>query len=236
MASELTVVISALNEEKHVEKVLRGVLDFFNKYKIKGDIVFMNNHSKDNTGKLADEIARRDKRVRVIHRIDRPNKDLGSSLKEGISSASGDYILIMDCDLSHDPSEINHLFSKRKEADIIVGSRYAGGSAEMPLSRTIISRVSNLVIDNLLRIKVKDISTGFKLYRRDVLQSLHLENDGFGLHVEILIKAANKGYRVKEIPIHYKRSVKKSTLNYRKQIPSYAKAVLSGIKERIKNN
>lgn len=233
MNPELTVVISALNEEAHVEKVLRGVLKFFDKYKIRGNIVFMNNHSTDNTGKLADKVAKKEKRIRVIHRINRPSKDLGSSLREGIANATGDYILIMDCDLSHDPAEVKNLFDKRKEADIIVGSRYAGGSADMPLSRQIISRTSNFLVNLLLGVKVKDISTGFKLYKREVLQSLELTNDGFGLHVEILLKAANKSCKIKEIPIHYKRSMKKSTLNYKKQFPSYGRAVLAGLKERF---
>ncbi len=234
MASELTVIISALNEEKTVKKVLEGVLKILDSLKIKGDIIFLNNHSTDNTGKIADSIAKKDKRLKVIHRTDRPSKDLGSSLREGISYARGDYVLIMDCDLSHDPAMIKELFDKRKEADIIVGSRYAGGSAEMPITRTIISGTSNFLVNNLLGVKVKDISTGFKLYKKEVLKSLNLTNDGFGLHVEILLKAANKGCKIKELPIHYRKSLKKSTLNYRKQIPSYASAVLAGIKDRFK--
>lgn len=234
MNPELSVVISALNEEKHVERVLEGVLDFFDDYKINGDINFMNNHSTDNTGKLADSIAKKDKRIKVTHRINRPSRDLGSSLKEGISKAIGNYILIMDCDLSHDPEEIKELFDRRKEADIIVGSRFAGGSADMPLSRQIISRSSNFLVNVLLGVKVKDISTGFKMYKKEVLQGLDLTNDGFGLHVEILLKAANKKYKIKEVPVHYKRSLKKSTLNYKKQVPSYARAVLAGIKDKFK--
>ena len=233
MKSDLTVIISALNEEKSVKRVLSGVLDIFDKYKIRGDIIFLNNHSTDNTGKIADSVAKKDKRVKVIHRINRPNKDLGSSLKEGISNAKGDYVLIMDCDLSHDPAVVKDLFNERKEADVIVGSRYAGGSAEMPFSWIIISGVSNFVVNLLLGVGVKDISTGFNLYRREVLQDLKLKNDGFGLHVEILLKAANRGYKIKEIPIHYKKSLSESTLNYRKQIPSYTKAVLEGLKEKF---
>ena len=202
-------------------------------YKIEGEIVFMNNHSTDNTGKLADLAAKKDKanRIRVIHRVNRPSKDLGSSLREGISNARGNFILIMDCDLSHDPAEIKELFDKRNEADVIVGSRFAGGSADMNLKRTILTRTYNMMISTLLNMHVKDITTGFKLYKRGVLQSLNLTNDGFGLHVEILIKAALKGYKIKEVPIHYKKSLK-STLNYRKQFKSYMKPFVLGLKEK----
>jgi glycosyltransferase involved in cell wall biosynthesis len=233
MKSELTIVISGLNEEGSVKEVLTGVLKMFDKDKINGDVIFLNNHSTDNTGALADSVAKNDPRLRVIHRLNRPNTDLGSSLKEGISEAAGDHILIMDCDSSHDPEEVKNLFSRRNDADIIVGSRYAGGSAEMPFSRVIISGISNFVVNHLLGVKVKDISTGFKLYKRETLQNLNLKNDGFGLHVEILLKASNRGSSMIEVPIHYKRSLTDSTLNYRKQLPSYGRAVLSGIKDKF---
>jgi len=72
------------------------------------------------------------------------------------------------------------------------------------------------------------------LYKKKVLKDLPLTNDGFGLHVEILLKAINRGYSVKEIPIHYKRSLTESTLNYKKQIPSYALAVISGFMDKFK--
>ena len=233
MVSELSVIISALNEEKAVRQVLIGVLEIFDRLKIKGDIIFLNNHSTDNTGKIADTVAKRDKRVKVIHRINRKNKDLGSSLKEGILHATGNYILIMDCDMSHNPAEIKNLFDKRKEADIIVGSRYSGGSADIALSRNILSKTCNYLINYLFGLEVKDISNSFKLYKKEVLKSLKLTNDGFGLHVEIILKAANRGYVMKETPIHLRRSLTDSKMVYRKQIPLYAKAVFAGIKDKF---
>jgi dolichol-phosphate mannosyltransferase len=235
MKPELSVIISALNEEKSVKEVLEGVLNFFKLMKINGEIIFLNNHSTDNTGEIADFISEKNSELKVIHRFNRHSKDLGSSLQEGLENVNGDYILIMDCDMSHDPKEIKLLFDKRKEADIIIGSRYFGGSAKMPLSRTLISKSSNFIVNNLLGVKVKDISTGFKLYKKEVFDNVNLENEGFGLHVEILLKAANKNKSMKEIPIHYERSLTDSKLNYKKQIPSYAKAVFSGMRDKFTN-
>jgi len=230
---ELSVVISALNEEKTVENVLKMILSIFDKNKIKGEIVFMDNHCTDKTGELADKIAKKDKRVRVIHRRDRPNRDLGSSLKEGFANTKGDYITIMDCDLSHNPEDIPNLFKHRKEADIIIGSRFIkGGGADFPLSRRIIGGSYNLIARTLLGINIKDITTGFKLYNSKVIKNVDFENNGFGLHVEILIKSLLSGYTIKEIPIYYKRSDKKSTLNYKKQFWSYTKPLLLGLKEK----
>ena len=230
---ELSVVISALNEQKTVKNVLRKILQVFDNHKIDGEIVFLDNYSTDKTGKLADEVARRDRRVRVIHRINGPNKDLGSSLKEGLKKAKGKYMLIMDCDMSHSPEEIPNLLKHKNEADIIVGSRFIkGGRADMSMKRAMISRSYNLLANLLLGINVKDITTGFKLYDRKVIRSLKLESTGFGLHPEIMIKALNKKFTAKEIPIYYRRSNKKSTLNYKKQFKSYVIPLLKGAKEK----
>ena len=230
---DLSVVISALNEQKTVQSVLRKVLGIFGNHKINGEIVFMDNYSTDKTGRLADEVAKKDNRIKVIHRINRPNTDLGSSLREGFANASGKYILIMDCDLSHSPEEIPNLLKHKSEADIIVGSRYMkGGTAEMNLKRTIISKAFNNITKTLLGTNIKDITTGFKLYNKKVLDNLKLESTGFGLHVEIFLKALNKGYTAKEIPISYLRSEKKSTLNYRKQFLSYTKPVILALKDK----
>ncbi len=230
---ELSVLISALNEQKTVKNVLRKILQVFDNHKIDGEIVFLDNYSTDKTGKLADEVARRDRRVRVIHRIFGPNKDLGSSLKEGLKKAKGKYMLIMDCDMSHSPEEIPNLLKHKNEADIIVGSRFIkGGRADMSMKRAMISRSYNLLANLLLGINVKDITTGFKLYDRKVIRSLKLESTGFGLHPEIMIKALNKKFTAKEIPIYYRRSNKKSTLNYKKQFKSYVIPLLKGAKEK----
>ena len=230
---ELSVVISALNEQKTVENVLKKILQVFDKHTIDGEVVFLDNHSADKTGKLADEVARKDRRVRVIHRIDLSNKDLGSSLREGLEKARGNYMLIMDCDLSHSPEEIPNLLKHKNEADIIVGSRFIkGGKADMSMKRAMISRSYNLLAKLLLGINVKDITTGFKLYNRKVIRNLKLESTGFGLHPEIIIKALNKKFTAKEIPIYYRRSGKKSTLNYRRQFKSYVIPLLKGAKEK----
>lgn len=230
---ELSVVVSALNEEKTVRSVLEQILRVFDRCKIRGEIVFMDNHSTDKTGILADQVAKKDRRVKVIHRRNRPDTDLGSSLREGFANAIGTYVIIMDCDLSHSPNEIPNLLKHKDEADIIIGSRYTkGGRADMSLKRSIISRSFNLMAKIIAGTNVNDLTTGFKLYKKEALDKLNLESTGFGLHVEIFLKAINKGCKAIEVPIHYQRANRKSTLNYRKQFFSYAKPVLSALKEK----
>lgn len=230
---ELSIVISGYNEEKFVAQVLTGVLNFLDKYGIDGELIFLNNHSADKTGEIAAEIAKNNPRLRVIQRYNRPNKDLGSSLREGLQNVTGEYVLIMDCDASHDYNEINNLYSKRAEADVIIGSRYvSGGRAELNPKRWLFSIGYNLFARLLTGINVKDMTTGFKLYNRKVFDGMNLTNNGFGLHVEILLKAAAKGATFKEVPITYKKSGK-SHLNYRKQFWSYMKPVLEMAKARV---
>ena len=233
---ELSIVVSALNEEKNVTNLLQRLVAVLDNQKIKGEIIFLNNHSTDKTGEIADTFARKDKRVRVIHRHNRPSKDLGSSLREGFAAAKGCYLIIMDADLSHDPADLARLFSHRKDADIIIGSRFErGGSGDMQFSRVLISRFYNITARLVAGRSVKDFTTGFKLYRKEVLDSLKLTNDGFGLHMEILLKSIRKGFTTKEIPIHYhSREDGESKLSYRKQFKTYALPLLQILKQRIK--
>jgi len=230
----LSVVISALNEEKSVEKVLTSVLDILDK-NMDCELIFLDNHSTDKTGEIADKIAKKNKILKVIHRRNRKNKDLGSSLREGLSQVKKDYFLIMDCDSSHDPKEILNLLKHKDEAEIIIGSRYIkGGGASMNLKRTIISKSYNLFTRILTGVNVKDITTGFKLYNSKILNKVELTNNGFGLHVEISLKSAQKGFTFKEIPIYYSKSASESTLNYKRQFKSYVKPVFNMFFSRFK--
>ena len=235
-APELSVVISALNEERTVVAVLSRVLAVLDREKIEGEIVFVDDRGDDRTGALADEIAGKDARVRVIHRPAGAPGNLGSALREGFRHSKGEHVVVLDCDLSHDPNEIPRLLALRGAADIVVGSRFVpGGRAEMPWRRVILTRAYNRFAKMLLGLAISDITTGYKLYKKKMLDDLGLESTGFGLQVEIVVKAHLKGYTAREVPIHYHRSDKKSTLIYRKQFASYTLPLFLGLKERLFN-
>lgn len=233
MNPELSVAIPALNEEKTVVAVITGVLAVLDRERIDGEVLLLNANSADRTGPLAEEIARRDPRVRVLRRPDSRPGDLGASLRAGFLSARGAHVLVLDCDLSHDPAEIPKLFARRGDADIVVGSRFvAGGEAEMPWRRTVLTRTYNFFARALLGLPMRDLTTGYKLYRKSMLDDLELESAGFGIQVEIVVKAHLKGYSAVEVPIRYARSDKKSSLSYRRQFASYMLPVLAGFKSR----
>lgn len=232
---ELSVIISALNEEKHIKNTITRVLSVLREHHISSELIFLNNHSTDKTGEIADGLKKDNKNLIVIQRYNRPNTDLGSSLKEGIANAHGDFLLMMDADLSHNPNDIPRLLSKKQEADIIIGSRFVrGGTAELHWKRRFLSRLYNELTSLVTGIPVKDITTGFKIYRREKIKNITLVTNGFGLHVELPIKAYFQGATLLELPIHYERSDKKSTLNYSKQFSSYMKPVFWGLGQRIK--
>jgi dolichol-phosphate mannosyltransferase len=232
---EISILISGLNEEKLVKPLLSEVIHVVKKNKINGEILFMDDHSTDNTGKIADQIASKNRIVRVIHRkgVHGESKGgVGNSIRDGFRNSRGDYVLYMDCD-SHNPKHIPEFFKHRRDADIIIGSRFVkGGGAEMPLTRWLATAPFNFTAKILLNLKVRDLTSGYKLYSKKMLDNLKLDSEGFGIHVEIPLKAFSRGYSAIEIPIYYKKSHKKSTLNYRKQFFSYTIPLVNAIKKR----
>lgn len=232
----LSVVISALNEEKVVKPLLIRILGILKRSRINAEVVFMDDHSTDSTGKIVDKISGRDKRVRVIHRkgkIGSEKGGVGNSIRDGFRNARADYVLYMDCD-SHNPKYIPLFFKHRKDADVIIGSRFIrGGSAEMPFSRWIATGSFNLLLKFLFNWHLSDFTSGYKLYSKKMLDKIDIESKGFGIHAEVPLKALVLGYRIKEISIHYDKSYKKSTLNYKREFASYIQPVISALKMRF---
>src|SRR3989338_8521991 len=152
------------------------------------------------------------------------------------ADSAGNFFLIMDCDLSHNPEDIRQLFDYREKADIIIGSRFVkGGSATLSSQRRFLSRFYNVFARVLTGLPVNDLTTGFKLYRLKKVTDIKIENNGFWFHVELPIKAYFRGATFLEIPIHYEKSPKESTLRYHKQFFSYMNPVFWGFLQRIKH-
>jgi dolichol-phosphate mannosyltransferase len=128
----------------------------------------------------------------------------GGALWAGFDRASGDYVLTMDADLSHVPDFVPAMWSRRSDAEVVVASRYVeGGRAEMPLYRHVLSIILNTIYTKLLDLPVKDISSGFRLYRASALQGLDLQSTDFDALEEIVIKSYAQGYRIAEVPFRF---------------------------------
>jgi len=223
----VSIVIPMHNEEKNIDWLLKEIINVLKKMGLKFEIIPVNDVSIDDTGKIINNWSRKYSFIKPIHR--KGERGVGRALKSGFKKASGDVIVTMDGDFSHDPKEIPILLKKMENtnADLILGSRYIEqGEIHHKLSRKIISKGFNLFAKFLIGIDVNDLTTGFRAHKKKLLADLDLKSDGFDIHVEIPIKAFKKGYKIREVPIHYlRRKYGKSKLKYTKVWFSYIKHI-----------
>lgn len=171
------------------------------------DVLVVDDNSPDGTGRLADELAARDPRVKVLHR---PGKaGLGRAYLAGFAWAlerGYDLVLEMDADFSHDPRYLPVLLERAREADLVLGSRYVrgGGTVNWGVGRKIVSRGGSLYARAILGVGVRDLTGGFKCFRREVLEAIDLpsvECSGYAFQIELTFRALRRGFRVVEVPI-----------------------------------
>ena len=171
-------------------------------------VLVVDDNSPDGTGALADRIAERDSRVHVMHRAGKMG--LGSAYLEGFGWAlERDYDLVfeMDTDLSHDPRYLpDFLAAFEGGADLVIGSRNVrgGGVEGWGLGRHILSKGGSLYSRTILGLDVRDLTSGYKGFRREVLQGIDLqqvESEGYSFQVELTYRAIRRGFQVAEVPI-----------------------------------
>jgi dolichol-phosphate mannosyltransferase len=171
------------------------------------DVLVIDDNSPDGTGRLADEIAAREPRVKVLHRAGK--EGLGRAYLAGFAWAlARDYglVLEMDCDFSHDPSYLPAMLAAAEGADLVLGSRYVdgGGTVNWGLLRKLISRGGSFYARAILGLAVRDLTGGFKCFRREVLEAIDLatvECTGYAFQIELTYRAARRGFQVRELPI-----------------------------------
>lgn len=136
----------------------------------------------------------------------------GGAIQTGIEEARGDYLLTMDADLSHEPNFVYKLWENRRQADILIASRYCrGGVAYMPWTRKVLSRILNVFFARGLSLRARDLSSGFRLYRTSLLKEMELQGRNFEILEEILVKAHIAGWNIQEFPFTYFPRVKGSS-------------------------
>jgi dolichol-phosphate mannosyltransferase len=177
---------------------------------IPGDVLVIDDNSPDGTGAIADELARERPWLHVLHR---PAKEgLGRAYLAGFRWALARdyaYVLEMDCDFSHDPEAVPSLLvAAIGGADVVLGSRYVagGGVSDWGLSRRLISAGGCLYARSILGVRVRDLTGGFKCFRRAVLERIPLDDvdaQGYMFQIEMTYRALRDGFRVVEVPITF---------------------------------
>ncbi len=172
-------------------------------------VLVVDDASKDGTAELADRLAAADPRVRVRHRAG--PKGYGEALTEGFREAlaqGATAVATMDCDFSHDPEILPHLFARLEEADLVIGSRYVtgGGIRDWSAYRLVLSATANAFVRLLFHLPARDCTSGFRAYRRPVLERIpweRLHSAGYSFLVEVLFWACRAGFTPAEVPITY---------------------------------
>jgi len=201
------VVLPTYNEADNIEAFVAAVLD---KLPAAGRILIVDDNSPDGTGKIADRIAAAEEAVAVLHR---PRKEgLGPAYIAGFRQAlAGDagYVVEMDSDFSHDPAYLPRLLEAGRGADLAIGSRYVegGGVSDWSALRRAISRGGSTYARLMLGVGVRDLTGGFKCFRREVLEAIDLDtisSRGYAFQIEMTYRAISRGFEVAEVPIVFR--------------------------------
>ena len=201
-----TVCLPTYNEIENLEPMVRALGDVLPEG---GRVLVIDDGSPDGTGELADRLASTLPYVSVLHR--KRKEGLGRAYIAGFHRALGEgaeLVLEMDCDFSHDPKAVPRLIAAVEDgADIAIGSRYVpgGGTENWGLLRRMISRAGSLYTRTLL-MPVEDPTSGFKCFRREVLERIDLDaihSKGYAFQIENVYRALRAGFRVVEVPITF---------------------------------
>ena len=198
------VVVPTYNERENVSAIVEGIQQFAPE----AHVLIVDDNSPDGTGELADQLSTaQPERIFVIHR---PRKEgLGPAYVEAFRFAlARDYDLIMhmDADFSHDPKFLPEFFERIADSDLVVGSRYLNGISVVnwDLKRLILSKAATAYIRLVTSLPVTDATSGFKMWRREVLAAIDLDrlwSNGYVFLAEMSYQAFRKGFRISEVPI-----------------------------------
>jgi len=206
------VIVPTYNEKENIKRLLKEILKISHL-----DVLVVDDNSPDRTWEIVKGIAKKNKRVHLLLRT--KNKGRGLAGIAGFKYAlknNYDYILEMDADFSHNPRYIPDFLRKIKSCDVVLGSRAIKGGRNIgrPLLRRTITRLANLYIRLIFGLKVKDCNSGYRCFRREVLEKIELDkfiSDGPSIVQEVLYKVHLNGFKIKEIPIVFEERTEGSS-------------------------
>ena len=211
MNARLWLFLPTYNEAENLEGIVRAVgAELERIAPAEWRVLVVDDASPDGTGELADRLSEELERVEVLHR---PGKEgLGKAYLAGFARAlegGAELVVVMDADFSHDPAHLPALVGAAGDADLVLGSRYVHGGtiADWPPLRRTLSRFGSAYARTILGVKTRDLTSGFRCVRREVLEAVEpstLRAQGYVFNIELTYRALLAGFRVTEIPICFR--------------------------------
>jgi len=200
---KILVIIPTYNEKENISTILPQDL----KQDQGIEVLVVDDNSPDGTGRMVEELNASNPRIKLISRAKKSG--LGTAYIAGFDYAlrnGYDYIFEMDSDFSHDPNYIPDFLKAIKDSDLVLGSRYIKGVnvVNWPITRLLLSYFANVYARWVTGLPVKDSTSGFKCFKREVLEKIGLDNihsNGYAFQIEMSFRAWRKGFKIKEIPI-----------------------------------
>ncbi|HEY5892369.1 MAG TPA: glycosyltransferase family 2 protein [Chthoniobacterales bacterium] len=197
----VSVVMPVYNEARSVREAIQIVL----RQPVVTELVIVNDCSTDGSDEVLKVIGREDPRIKVFHH--EVNQGKGAALRTGFRNVTGDYVIIQDADFEYDPAEYPRLLAPILigNADVVFGSRFAGGEAHRVLYfwHSVGNRFLTLLSNMTTNLNLTDMETCYKVFRREVLQKITVEENRFGFEPEITAKVARLEVRIFEVAISY---------------------------------
>lgn len=222
------VIVPCFNEKGNIGPLADSILRIFDEFNLPGRILIVNDGSTDGSGELAEELALKHGRIRVLHQP--VNRGLAQALSLAFSEVEEEVLITTDADQSMDPAYIPILLKNLDDSDLVIASRHVkGGRIEgFPAHRVAVSRVANALASRILKLGVRDVTCGYRAYKKKFLKDALFTDVAMGsFQVEILCKALKNGARVSEVPIIEKpRAYGKSKLKLGVEIISFVRLIL----------
>ena len=204
------LILPTYNESENIAAIVGAALEHLRVVAGEHRILIVDDGSPDGTGEIADRLAAEHPEVEVLHR---PGKGgLGPAYLAGFARAlagGADLVLEMDSDFSHDPADLPRLIAAAENADLVLGSRYVagGGVTDWGLLRRFVSRAGSAYAQVVLGVPVRDLTGGFKCFRRSVLEAIDLDRvhaNGYAFQIELTYRASRAGFTITEVPIVFR--------------------------------
>ncbi len=205
---QLSIVIPVYNEEKTLEKILDKVASIKLKDAIEKEFIIVDDCSQDQSREILKNYQAKHPELDIKIFLQEKNQGKGSALQKGFEKANGDFVIIQDADLEYDPNEYNEILRPLVEghADVVYGSRFTGTKPRRSagfwhyLANKFLTYLSNLLYD----VYLTDMETCYKAFRREIIQSIKLQEKGFGIEPEITAKISRiSDIRLYEVAISY---------------------------------